>query len=125
MPEVVLWIATAVSIGIFILRFSLLMPTKKFRWRIPLAALMGVLFVLVTAMVGAWPMREALGYLSAGFIAVSLASVGQGAGIRRWAWTAHEKGEPETLQPGQLMFAVKILMILGVMLYLKTVLVSG
>ncbi|TQS17531.1 hypothetical protein [Microbispora hainanensis] len=123
--DAALWVAAAVSSGLFVLRFALLMPTKRFRWRIPLAALMGIVVVLVVATIRDWPTREALGYLSVGFFALFLASVGQGASIRRWASVAHEKGEPERLQPGQMTFVVKTLIILCLMLWFKSMLVAG
>ncbi|MEU8172474.1 hypothetical protein AB0C14_06340 [Microbispora hainanensis] len=123
--DATLWVATVVSAGLFVLRFALLMPTRRFRWRIPLAALMGIVFVLVVATIREWPTREALGYLSVGFFTFFLASVGQGASIRRWATVAHEKGEPETLQPGQMTFVVKTVIILCLMLWFKSMLVAG
>ncbi|MEU7696661.1 hypothetical protein OHB01_38200 [Microbispora hainanensis] len=123
--DAVLWVATVVGAGLFVLRFALLMPTKRFRWRIPLAALMGIVFVLAIAMIQDWPAREALGFLSVGFFTLFLASVGQGASIRRWATVAHEKGEPETLQPGQMVFVVKTAVILCLMLWFKSMLVAG
>jgi len=123
--DAALWVATAVSAGLFVLRFALLMPTKRFQWRIPLAALMGIVFVLVVATIRDWPTREALGYLSVGFFTLFLASVGQGASIRRWASDAHEKGESETLQPGHMTFVVKAVVILCLMLWIKSMLVTG
>lgn len=70
-PDATLWVVTVVSVGLFVLRFALLMPSRRFRWRIPLAALMGIVFVLVVATIRDWPAREALGYLSVGFFTFS------------------------------------------------------
>ena len=68
---------------------------------------------------GKWSIREVLIYFSIGMAAIVLASIGQGNSIRQWAQVARDKGEPESLQPGQIVFMVKLLAILGGLLLLR------